>query len=111
MKRILVGAATVAATVAFVQPVGAAGDPKAAEQQISMCTGCHSIPGYQTSFPRVYHVPKISGQSAAYIESALRAYAKGDRSHPTMNGIAKTLTDQQIADIAAYYAERGATSK
>ncbi len=76
-----------------------------------MCVGCHSIPGYQASFPRVYRVPKIAGQSAAYIEAALREYAKGERSHPTMTGIAKTLSDKQIADIAAYFAERGATSK
>jgi cytochrome c553 len=87
-----------------------AGDAKAAEQSISMCAGCHSIPGYQTSFPRVYRVPKIGGQSAAYIQAALHAYARGERSHPTMDGIARTLSDKQIADIAAYYAERGATT-
>jgi cytochrome c553 len=107
MKRTLLVLAAAAASAVHAQP---AGDAKAAEPYISMCTGCHSIPGYQASFPRVYKVPKIGGQSAAYIESALRAYAKGERSHPTMDGIAKTLTDKQIADIAAYYAERGATS-
>lgn len=111
MKRILFGLAAVTASVGLVAPALAAGDPKAAETQVSMCTGCHSIPGYQTSFPRVYRVPKIGGQSAAYIEAALRAYAKGERSHPTMDGIAKTLTDKQIADIAAYFAERGASTK
>jgi len=58
----------------------------------------------------VYRVPKIGGQSAGYIESALHAYARGERSHPTMDGIARTLSDKQIADIAAYYAGRGATT-
>ncbi len=107
MKRILfVLAAAVAAPAHAQQP--AAGDPKAAESQVSMCAGCHSIPGYQSSFPYVHRVPKIAGQSAGYIEAALRGYAKGERSHPTMSGIARTLTDKQIADIAAYYAERGA---
>ncbi len=72
-----------------------------------MCTGCHTIPGYQSSFPRVYRVPMISGQSAKYIEAALQAYRKGDRNHPTMQAIAGSLSDQQIADIAAYYAARG----
>ncbi len=72
-----------------------------------MCTGCHTIPGYQSSFPRVYRVPMISGQSAKYIEAALQAYRKGDRNHPTMQAIATSLTDQQIADLAAYYAARG----
>ncbi len=111
MKRILFGLAAAAATAAYAQPVLAAGNAKAAEAHVSMCIGCHSIPGYQASFPRVYRVPKIGGQSAGYIEAALRAYAKGERSHPTMDGIAKTLTDEQIADIAAYYAERGAPTK
>jgi cytochrome c553 len=111
MKRVLFGLAIAAVAAATTQPASAAGDAKAATRQVSMCTGCHSIPGYQASFPRVYRVPKIGGQSAAYIEAALRAYAKGERSHPTMNGIAKTLSEQQIADIAAYYAERGAASK
>jgi cytochrome c553 len=51
-------------------------------------------------------VPKISGQSARYIESALQAYRKGDRSHPTMRAISVSLSDQDIADLAAYYAAR-----
>jgi cytochrome c553 len=111
MKRKSLGfaAAVVASAIAF--PASAAGDAKAAEPHVSMCVGCHSIPGYQASFPRVYRVPKIAGQSAGYIESALRAYAKGERSHPTMDGIARTLTEKQIADIAAYYAERGAATQ
>lgn len=109
MKRILFFIAAAAAASASAQQP--AGDPKAAEPYISMCTGCHSIPGYQSSFPHVHRVPKIGGQSAGYIEAALRAYAKSERSHPTMSGIAKTLTDKQIADIAAYYAARGADSK
>jgi len=75
-----------------------------------MCTGCHTIPGYQSSFPKVYHVPKIGGQSQKYIEAALHAYKKGERSHPTMQAIAAGLTDKQIADIAAYYSERGSES-
>ena len=111
MKRFLFGLAAVTVATAYALPAGAAGDAKAAVPHVSMCTGCHSIPGYQTSFPRVYRVPMIAGQSAGYIEAALRAYAKGERSHPTMDGIAKTLTEQQIADIAAYYAERGAAIK
>jgi cytochrome c553 len=111
MKRILFVMAVAAASTAYAQQPAAGGDAKAAEPHISMCTGCHSIPGYQSSFPYVHRVPKIAGQSAGYIEAALRGYAKGERSHPTMNGIAKTLSDKQIADIAAYYAERGAPSK
>ena len=69
-----------------------------------MCIGCHGIVGYKGSFPEVYQVPKINGQNAKYIESALHAYKKGDRRHPTMRAIADSLTDQDIADLAAYYA-------
>jgi len=73
-----------------------------------MCIGCHGIVGYQASFPEVYRVPMISGQGAKYIASSLNAYKKGERKHPTMRGIAESLTDQDIADISAYYATHGA---
>jgi cytochrome c553 len=85
------------------------GDVKAAEQKIAMCIGCHGIKGYQASFPEVYRVPMISGQNAKYIASALNAYKKGDRKHPTMRGIADSLSDQDIADISAYYEQHGKT--
>src|SRR3954447_2006935 len=78
-----------------------AGDAKAGEKKAAMCIGCHGIPGYQSSFPEVYKVPMISGQSAAYIVSALNEYAKGDRKFPTMRSVAASLSDQDKADIAA----------
>ena len=80
------------------------GDAKAGEKKIAMCIGCHGIKGYQASFPEVYRVPMISGQNAKYISNALSAYRGGERKHPTMRGIAASLTDQDIADISAYYA-------
>lgn len=85
------------------------GDAKAGETKNAMCIGCHGIKGYQASFPEVYKVPMISGQSAQYIASALHAYQKGDRKHPTMRGIADSLSDQDIADLAAYYSQHGVT--
>jgi cytochrome c553 len=103
-------AAAVAAAAPLVsaqQAAAPAGNPDAAKPYISMCTGCHTIPGYQASFPKVYHVPKIGGQSAKYIEAALTAYKNGERNHPTMKAIAAGLSEKQIADIAAYYAARG----
>ncbi len=86
----------------------AKGDAQAGGRKIAMCIGCHGIPGYQASFPEVYKVPMISGQGERYIASALDAYRKGDRRHPTMRGIADSLSDQDIADVAAYYAAQGA---
>ena len=85
----------------------AKGDVKAGEKKVSMCIGCHGIVGYQASFPEVYKVPKISGQSEKYIAAALNAYRAGDRKHPTMRSIADSLTDQDIADVSAYYAQHG----
>jgi len=79
------------------------GNADAARAKVSMCVGCHGIPGYKASFPSVYSVPMIAGQSPKYIESALAAYKKGDRSHPTMRGIAASLSEQDMADLAAYY--------
>jgi len=87
------------------------GDAKAGETKNAMCIGCHGIQGYQASFPEVYKVPKISGQSAKYIIAALNEYKKGERKHPTMRGIADSLTDQDIADLAAHYSADGLTGE
>jgi cytochrome c553 len=81
----------------------AAQDAKAGEKKAAMCIGCHGIPDYKASFPEVYRVPKIAGQNAKYIISALNQYKKGDRKYPTMRGIAASLSDQDIADLAAFY--------
>ena len=86
------------------------GNPKAAPNKIEQCIGCHGIPDYKTAFPEVYQVPMIGGQSAKYIEAALQAYKKGDRQHPQMTPTAKVLSDQDIADIAAYYAQQSAAT-
>ena len=83
------------------------GDVKAGQKKNAMCIGCHGIVGYQASFPEIHKVPMISGQGAAYIASALNAYKKGERKHPTMRGIADSLTDQDIADLSAFYATSG----
>ncbi|WP_296442635.1 c-type cytochrome [Rhodoferax sp. UBA5149] len=83
------------------------GNAQAGEKKIAMCIGCHGITGYQATFPEVYKVPKIAGQGAKYIVSALSAYKKGDRRHPTMRGIADNLSDQDMADVAVYYESLG----
>lgn len=97
----LLAAALAPAGPALAQ--GATGNADAGRAKASNCVGCHEIPGYKTAFPQVYSVPMINGQSARYIEAALVAYRKGDRSHPTMRAIAATLSDQDIADLGALY--------
>jgi cytochrome c553 len=81
--------------------------PPGGEQKAAMCIGCHGIPGYQSSFPEVYKVPMISGQNPKYIVSALNAYKKGERKHPSMRAIAVSLTDDDMAAIAAWYGGQG----
>jgi len=65
------------------------------------CHGCHGVPDYKNAYPN-YRVPKLGGQNEAYLVSALNAYAKGERPHPTMHAQAATLTDEEKADIAAF---------
>jgi len=86
---------------AFAQT--APGSAEAGAKKAAMCIGCHSIPGYQASFPEVHKVPMIAGQNAKYLQAALAAYKTGDRKHPTMKAIAVSLTDQDTADLAAYF--------
>lgn len=92
------------ALLAVTLPVQAAGDPKAGQLKTSMCAGCHGIPGWRTAYPSVYSVPKLGGQHADYIVAALKAYKTGERDHPSMKGIAGSLSDQDMEDLAAYYA-------
>lgn len=79
------------------------GSAEAGAKKNSMCIGCHGIPEYKTAYPVLYRVPKIAGQNFDYIVSALNAYKSGERNHPSMVAVAKTLTDQDIADLAAFY--------
>lgn len=97
--------ASVTLTSALAQDIK--GDAKAGEKKNAMCLGCHSIVGYQASFPEVHKVPMIAGQSEKYIISSLNAYKKGERKHPSMRGIALTLKDQDMADLAAYFSALG----
>jgi cytochrome c553 len=109
MKKLLWMILAVAGAIcaAGTSTAAMAQDAKAGESKASMCLGCHNIQGYQASFPEVYRVPMISGQKADYIVAALNEYKKGDRKHPTMRAVAGSLTDKDIADLAAFYEARG----
>jgi cytochrome c553 len=103
LPRTFVAFACVLAAPALAQQPAPAGDAKAAHNKVAMCEGCHGIAGYRTAYPDVYHVPKLGGQQPAYLVNALKAYKSGERSHPSMKGIAAGLSDQDMADLAAYY--------
>ena len=85
----------------------AAGDPAKGRERTQMCEGCHGIEGWRTAYPEVYRVPKLGGQHEAYLANALRQYKSGERSHPSMRAIAGSLSDADIANLAAYYARGG----
>ncbi|MET3373723.1 cytochrome c553 [Variovorax boronicumulans] len=100
-------ALAVACVTVSAQAQQVTGKAQDGAKKVQMCVGCHGIIGYQASFPEIHKVPMIAGQSATYISSALTAYKGGDRKHPTMRAIADTLTEQDIADLAAYYSQLG----
>ena len=90
-----------------IAPLAAAqGDIEKGRNLSYTCTGCHGIEGYRNAYPS-YRVPKLGGQKAAYLSLALKGYRADTRQHPTMNGQAASLSDQQIEDVSAYLASIG----
>lgn len=82
----------------------AGGDPVKGRDKTSMCAGCHGIPGWRTAYPATYKVPKLGGQHEEYLVAALKQYQTGERSHPSMKAIAASLTEEDMQNLAAYYA-------
>src|SRR5437016_11033162 len=104
LKALLRAALVLGAQAVLAQQPPPAGDAELAHRhKTAMCIGCHGIPGYKTAFPEVYHVPKIAGQQPAYLVAALKAYKSGERSHPSMRGIAASLNEEQMKALADYY--------
>lgn len=98
---------TIAGLASSVHAQETKGSAEAGAKKVAACIGCHGIPGYQASFPQIHKVPMIAGQNEKFIAAALIAYRKGERKHPTMRSMAATLSDQDIADVAAFYAQQG----
>jgi cytochrome c553 len=103
----LVSAFIVASVTTLAQGQDIKGNAAVGQTKAAQCIGCHGIKGYQASFPEVYRVPMISGQGAKYISNSLLAYQKGERKHPTMGAIAAPLSEQDMADLGAYYSQHG----
>ena len=110
------------AALALPQPAAAAGDPEAGQRKANICQGCHNLENFRAVFPEVYRIPRIRGQSAEYIIYALKEYRSGtrfasgaDEDSPrhdlndlmSMTAIVSSLSDQDIADLAAYYSSLG----
>ena len=98
------------ARIAFVLPLtatpalAAEANVEDGKVKVYTCTGCHGIPNYKNVYPH-YSVPKIHNQNYAYLVSALNSYKNGERSHPTMRAQGESMTEQDIADIAAYLSQ------
>lgn len=104
MKKILTTAA-----IAFAFSAGAAhagnmpkGDPAKGKEASATCTACHGEDGNSKSG----EFPKLAGQHADYLYNALSQYKAKQRKNPVMGGFAATLSRQQMADLAAYYASQ-----
>jgi len=103
MTLILRTLAGLSLAAALASPAFAKGDIEAGKQKAYTCAGCHGITGYKNAYPS-YRVPKIAGQNYQYLLAALQSYAKGERSHPTMQAQAEGYSAQDIDDIASYLA-------
>jgi cytochrome c553 len=94
------------AAVTLPVAASAGGDASTGKTKAFTCMGCHGIPNYNNVYP-TYHVPKLGGQHADYIVSALQAYKNGQRSHATMQAQASSLSEQDMQDIAAFFSAGG----
>ncbi len=100
-SKALVWIAGTALSLALSLGAHAAGDPAAGEKKFYTCYGCHGLDNYKNAYPD-YSVPKLRHQTAGYLIAALQEYRGGERPHPTMHAQAASLSDEDIADIAAY---------
>lgn len=100
-KVSLVASLVTSLSLLFSTVAWAEGDPVSGRNKAETCLGCHASPQYVNTYP-TYHVPKLGGQHAEYIIAALKGYKSKERSHMTMHANASSLSDQDMADIAAY---------
>lgn len=102
MKRLLLTVCLTA--VASIHGVAqAAGDASAGEEKAQTCAACHGAQGNSTQVPSY---PILAGQYEDYLVQALKAYRSGARQNAIMQGFATQLSDQDIADLAAWFASQ-----
>lgn len=95
-------AAALLALAPWIAPSALAGDPAAGKAKAASCVACHGADG-NSSIPSN---PRLAGQHADYLERALLDYRSGARKNPIMAGFAANLSDQDIADLAAWFASQ-----
>ena len=106
-RRLFYSAVFAGLAVSMLASAGARaeGDAKAGQVKAIPCMGCHAIPGYSNVYP-TYHVPRVGGQHPEYIVAALKAYKAKQRSHPTMQAQAASLSEEDMNDIAAFFSSK-----
>jgi cytochrome c553 len=83
------------------EPSASAGDPRAGRRLAgAQCAACHGNDGIAV----LPEAPNLAGQKAGYTAAQLQHYRSGERKHELMTVVSQGLTDQQIADLAAWYA-------
>ena len=102
---VAIGLGSLAAATAFAQQAQPTGDSRRGANLASTCLGCHGIEGYRNAYPD-YAVPRLAGQHPEYLVNALKEYRSDARQYPTMHLQALSLSDQDIADVAAYLASK-----
>ena len=101
--KIAAAIATLSIACTFLaSPAAAQGDAERGAKLAYTCQGCHGIEGYRNAYPS-YRVPKLGGQTAAYLVAALQGYRDGTREHATMQAQAASMSDQDMQDLAAYF--------
>ena len=111
--RLILAAAACAALGAHAQapaPAAPAGNAALGAKKVYQCQGCHGIEGWKTAYPEVYHVPKLGGQNAAYIVSALKEYKSGDRDFGTMRAMASDLSEDDMKQLGEYFGAKPANA-
>jgi cytochrome c553 len=102
-RRCTLAILVLSVALGIASPTFAAGDAANGKVLSYTCLGCHGIDDYKNVYP-TYSVPELYGQHASYLVAALKEYRSGERSHATMHMQAASLSDQDIEDIAAYFA-------
>ncbi len=102
----LITATVLASGPLYAQQTDAAGDPQRGAVLADTCMGCHGIPGYRNTYPS-FRVPRLGGLHADYVVLALQGYRDQMRPHDTMHAQAVSLSDQDMRDIAAWFASKG----
>ena len=100
MKMIPILALTGLALSGIASGHAHAGDARAGRQKLTTCQGCHGLDGLSKN----PEAPNLAGQLESYLVRSLAAYKTGERRNESMNIVAKDLSDEDIADVAAYYA-------